>query len=1297
MKHSSAPAPSGFPAAPPSRPRSRRLWRLFIFLTTALAAGLALTAGLKLGLWYLRSPPAKQWVLNRLETCLGVRIEAQQIHIDWHGRTTLTGVRMWLPLGQRPFLHVARLQLTHSSVPWFLLTRDVNLRSIRIVDPRLNVRQNADGAWDITQAWGALRQAWHQWRATHAQTPPLSAIPLPSVTLTGGAVAILTPAGQRLQLTNIAMHAHSGGPLMWRFHLWARSRALPGRFNAVGLLVPGQQWLHHVRLQASLAASWLKLLWPRWPGGTITVRTGLRGHVAADTLTETLSHLHVVDVRQRWSLSGGAHGYYGPQRWRLAPNHLQLRWNALPLAVHFYRGHFWATTQGIHLQNLAAQVGGGDCHLSGLLQPSLGSGQLQLSWHNVSLLGGRLQSGSFNGSLTSPWPGRRIFSATLTSRGQNRYGRWNVQLQGGATGSLTHGFRWQVDAPRLSLWPWTRSTPVQLTALHLSGTYAHDKITIHRCTLPGAPHSLLSGSYTLPLGLWRVRLHGPGNIFPLLALPANVQIRLQAYGNFGGMQLQHLIVKNPSWDFTASGNCLFAGPYPVHLLLTVTGLPLASPTAAPATGWAVGGLVSGHLMTTGTLLPLNLSLAGRLMGADLLANGHPLALPPVRVQGTVLHHHIQVQAIPVALLGGQVTVTATARTSGRLASMDFAARNLSAASLAAWLLPAPYQKAGGRLNLRLHLAMPQAAWQTARLTGALTLRHGTLPPLPGGLVLAPGVSATARINLAHGVLTLAPISIRGGGGDLSGQVTWNPALPRQTQLRFTLTHWPLRLQRPRLSMLVSGQGQGRLDWTKNLAAWGTADAQASLFQARHLIASIHTHISSNASVVTFSHLRASVAGNRCRGAVTYNTAHILASSAQLHYALPHPAALYAVVRNLLRPGRAPAAAEPSRGAAQRRPGFPVPFPIAASHPPPPPPPPPVAEAGDSIKPARPLASRAVSDAAVALMLGYPPSAPPAGIPPAPRPTPPPLAASPPAPASSPAPQVLRMLHSGKMTGTLVLRPAPGPHPLAPLELRLNVHAPTARFGAMRLGNSRFDLFINRHSLVLDHSRLALAGGVLHLWAQLGRHSGGVYSTHVVLRFSHIHLGQITRTVKPNDPPIPGVLRGHLSVVVLPGHWNDAFGEGDLHITHSNLTHSTIIASLYRGLHIGLDQGTPTGHGMARWRVENGDAYITELRYWNRGVNVLASGSLRDIWRIPDSRIRGYAIGTAQPFRILHIPFVPQAQGVLTALESNVSAVQVGGTWANPVSTPATFTQLGTAIQQTFVRAILGRPETSTPR
>ncbi len=1296
MKHSSAPAPSGFSAASPPRPRSRRLWRLFIFMTAALAVGLAFTAGVKLGLWYLRSPPAKQWVLNRLETCLGVRIEAQQIHINWHGRTTLTGVRMWLPLGQRPFLRVARLQFTHSSVPWFLLTRDVNLRSIRIVDPRLNVRQNADGAWDLTQAWGTLRQAWRQWRAIHAQTPPLSAIPLPSVTLTGGAVAILTPAGQRLQLTNIAMRAHPGGPLMWHFHLWTHHGARPGRFNAVGLLVPGQQWLHHVRLQASLAASWLKLLWPRWPGGAITVRTGLRGHVAADTLTETLSHLHVVDVRQRWSLSGGAHGYYGPQRWRLAPNQLQLRWSALPLAVNFYRGHFWATTQGIHLQNLAAQVGGGDCHLSGLLQPSLGSGQLQFFWHNVSLLGGRLQSGSFNGSLTSPWPGRRVFSATLTSRGQNRYGRWNVQLKGGATGSLARGFHWQVDAPRLSLWPWTRTTPVQLTALHLSGAYAHDKITIHRCTLPGAPHSLLSGSYTLPLGLWRVRLHGPGNIFPLLALPANVQIHLQAYGNFGGMQLQQLIVKNPSWDFTAAGNCLFAGPYPVHLLLTVTGLPLASPTAAPATGWAVGGLVSGHLMTTGTLLPLNLSLKGRLMGAHLLANGHPLALPPVRVQGTLLHHHIQVQAIPVALLGGQVTVTATARTSGRLASMDFAARNLSAASLAAWLLPPPYQKAGGRLNLQLHLAMPQAAWQTAQLTGALTLRHGTLPPLPGGLLLAPGVSATARINLAHGVLSLAPISIRGGGGDLSGQVTWNPALPRQAQLRFTLAHWPLRLRRPRLSMLVSGQGQGRLDWTKPLAAWGAADAQASLFQARRLIASIHTHISSNASVVTFSRLRASVAGNRCRGAVTYNTAHILASSAHLHYALPHPAALYAVIRNLLRPGPAaparrsrlsPSAPEAPGLGFKKAPGFsPVngggrgPRKLTGSHAVLPPPP------------------SAASDAAVALMLGYPPSpsAPAGAIPPPTRPTPP-LAASRPTPASPPAPRVLRMLHSGKMTGSLLLRAAPGPHPLAPLELRLNVHAPAARFGAMRLGDSRFDLFINHHSLVLDHSRLALAGGILRLWAQLGRHSGGVYSTHVVLRFNHIHLGQITRTVQPNAPPIPGVLRGHLSVVVLPGHWNDAFGEGDLHITHSNLTHSTIIASLYRGLHLGLDQGAPTGRGSARWRVENGDAYITELRYWNHGVNVLASGSLRDIWRIPDSRIRGYAIATAQPFRILHIPFVPQAHGVLTALESNVSAVQVGGTWANPISTPATFTQLGTAIQQTFVRAILGRPQASSPR
>ena len=73
------------------------------------------------------------------------------------------------------------------------------------------------------------------------------------------------------------------------------------------------------------------------------------------------------------------------------------------------------------------------------------------------------------------------------------------------------------------------------------------------------------------------------------------------------------------------------------------------------------------------------------------------------------------------------------------------------------------------------------------------------------------------------------------------------------------------------------------------------------------------------------------------------------------------------------------------------------------------------------------------------------------------------------------------------------------------------------------------------------------------------------------------------------------------------------------------------------------------------------------------------------------------IGTVRPFKNLHIPFIPQAKSILNALESSVSTVQVAGTWAHPTTTPVVFKNLGTAIKEIFVNAIVGNPSASSGR
>lgn len=220
---------------------------------------------------------------------------------------------------------------------------------------------------------------------------------------------------------------------------------------------------------------------------------------------------------------------------------------------------------------------------------------------------------------------------------------------------------------------------------------------------------------------------------------------------------------------------------------------------------------------------------------------------------------------------------------------------------------------------------------------------------------------------------------------------------------------------------------------------------------------------------------------------------------------------------------------------------------------------------------------------------------------------------------------------------------------------------------------------------------------MRLWARVSRHNGGLLSSDTSLTFNNINLDQLTRTVIAKAHPTPGLLSGHLTAVALSNNWHNAIGSGELKITQSNLAGSTIMASVYRLLNVRLNNNKPTGTGEARWRIDGGNAQITYLHYFDRGVEILGAGELDNIWKMPDSTLKGYVIGTVRPFKHFHVPFIPQAKAILNALESSVSSVQVAGTWAHPTTTPVVFKNIGTAIQEIFVNAIVGNQSSSGGR
>ena len=1152
----------------------RRRGRHILAIITLLLVVVVIVGGWIAAPRILNTSAVHRFVLNKIEARLGLRLDVKTMHIGLAGTTTMTDVRIGLPLRHWPFAQIPKITIQHNAVPWLLLTGQLGITSIVADSPRVILDRSDDGRWNLPAAWRDIHRTWQNWKHHHPGED-LASAGLPAIIIHHGSLLVELAGQPEFPVDNIHFQGVPTSAITWRFSLHAASSQIPhSSLSARGILVPTQSWLHSIRMQATGLGPWLKRLWPAWKGPA-AVSAQLRGRLSDNTLNE-----HLNDARIKigdFTLHGNAQVQYAGKHWQISPENVGIRIGYLSLPINIYRGKIWADNQGIHVQGLRADMSGGGLHLSGVLNPVDESASMTAAWHNISLFGTEMQNGTLSGSVSSPWPIRRVIALHITSSGQCSYGTWNSALTLYAQGRFHGAMNWQLEMPQFS---WQRGRLVTLKGLHATGLLNQQQITVANCTLASDPYLNIHGLYNLALGLWRVHLRATAASIPLLKLPANVRLHVSAYGNAGGMQLDNLLVKSPVWSLAASGNCIFSGNYPTHLILTVTGIPLVNQTTKTKAGWALGGLISGKLLANGGVMPLALHLDGRLAGTQFTVNHHLLALPSVHVVGQLSQKHVVLAAAPVSLLKGLILVRFNAHTSGRLAGLTIQTQHISAAAVAGLLFPKPPAGLHGYLNLNLHINVPGRNLHQTVVHGQLTAENLVFPSPKALTAPIHILQGSATLSYANGQVSLNPIKLTGIGGDASASVGWSQSNPADIELQTQFHNWPVDIPALQLNIQASGKLAGRYNW-HSTALHGSGDLNAAIF--RHLlpVGLANTRVMAAGRLISVRHTTLNLLGNTLTGQGIWNMDQPLESSAIFQCRLPNP------------------------------------------------------------KP---------------LLQGYSWAN---GL-------------------------------TGTFAGNIVLGATAGAHPLAPLELQLNLTAQKAALDMIQLGSLNVHAFISKHAILLDRSQLAFAGGTMRLWARFSHHDAGVLSADTSLAFNNINLDQLTHTISPQAQPTPGLLSGHLTAVALSTNWRNAIGSGDLRITQSNLTGSSIMSSIYRLMNVHLSTRHPTGSGEARWRIDGGNAQITYLHYFDQGVEILGAGEMNDLWKMPNCRIKGYVIGTVRPFKHFHVPFIPQAKSILNALESSVSTVQVAGTWTHPTTTPVVFKNLGQAIQEIFVQAIVGR-------
>ena len=135
-------------------------------------------------------------VIGAVQQALGLRVTAATLSTGFFGHTTLTDVTLALPLSDESFFKVERLSVDHTSVPGLIFKRTVAVQSVEMKSPRIVVRQDAAGNWNLQDVATLLARAGGSGNPQQAERPATT-LELPKVTIADGSVLVVTNGGQQ--------------------------------------------------------------------------------------------------------------------------------------------------------------------------------------------------------------------------------------------------------------------------------------------------------------------------------------------------------------------------------------------------------------------------------------------------------------------------------------------------------------------------------------------------------------------------------------------------------------------------------------------------------------------------------------------------------------------------------------------------------------------------------------------------------------------------------------------------------------------------------------------------------------------------------------------------------------------------------------------------------------------------------------------------------------------------------------------------------------------------------------------
>ena len=750
----------------------------------AILAIVVFAAGVVSYLLLLTSLPG-EWILNSASAGLGLDVTAESLSVGWTGRTTIRKVNIAMPLSQQEILTVDEIELSHRAIPWLLVTRSINLGTVRIDGLHIWAHRDSHGRWNLQDALSRISAGR---RSDDGLRHPIS---LPKIEVRKATIGITDANGATETIGPLEFESQPQNGSTWTFALRVTSLT-----QVTGRLAQGHDWTHEADFSINIQETLLQAL----KGAGISPVEAVGRWEGALTGNELVGRLELDRFRiGEVSLEGTVGVMAGPDGVALRPNVLTFSEpNVFGAPVELGAGVLTVDVGAICLERLGLRAGDVTAWVDGQWDKATHNGTITGSWMFAGGTDNVPSQGICQIAWRSPPVGYKKADIDLTAKVKVADGTGSIAARLQGEGQSWQDSNWNLTVPE-AVWK-TDGTRCDISGLDAEIICDWPNIQLTSLSLPKARQVQANARFDGITSRWSAQVAVKGLLLELWE-GKPIDIYFDGTGDRNNIVISKFGASQERRMVAAKGELALA-----DLTLQNTHVSAQWPVSArnPAREATAREAGTWHCEAdlTGRIHPTDLHVKSNLTGTNVPFGRQVIRKVDIPIGAKANAERVTIVSDSFTLLGGDWRISAQHAWSNTQTQLSLMLDSLSLKSAAAVAgFPLACQ---GQAKAELQLAAPGF-----RLEKAVAFGNWNAEAVEVASLRAQ--TARGRIRIADGLVRFDEIRLEQERGQAEGQMQFRLDRPQLLSVGFRAKAWPVELQDPGLEFRLDGTAEAKLD------------------------------------------------------------------------------------------------------------------------------------------------------------------------------------------------------------------------------------------------------------------------------------------------------------------------------------------------------------------------------------------------------------------------------------------------------------------------------------------------------